>query len=68
MRIKNIGDSLTDEQKHIAKFWDDNPFELHISGHIMYATKKFSPPKHWMNIIGIAAKQKNLTFIETVQI
>ncbi len=68
MRIKNIGDSLTDEQKHIAKFWDDNPFELHISGHVMYATKKFSPPGHWMNIIGIAAKQKNLTFIETVQI
>jgi hypothetical protein len=23
MQIKNIGDSLTDEQKHIAKFWDD---------------------------------------------
>ncbi len=68
MRIKNIGDSLTDEQKHIAKFWDDNPFELHISGHVMYATKKFSPPGHWMNIIGIAAKQKNLTFIKTVQI
>ena len=68
MQIKNIGDSLTEEQKHIAKFWDDNPFELHISGHVMYATKKFSPPGHWMNIIGIAAKQKNLSFIQTVKI
>ncbi len=34
----------------------------------MYATKKFSPPGHWMNIIGIAAKEKKLNFIETVKI
>jgi hypothetical protein len=23
MAVKNAGDSLTDEQKHIAEFWDD---------------------------------------------
>ncbi|MEO7523034.1 MAG: vanadium-dependent haloperoxidase [Ferruginibacter sp.] len=68
MLIKTLVDSLTDEQKHIAKFWDDNPFELHISGHVMYATKKFSPPGHWMNIIGVAAKQKALSFNQTIQV
>ncbi len=32
----------------------------------MYATKKFSPPGHWMNIVGIAAKTANADFSTTV--
>src|SRR5690606_12077849 len=43
LEVKNVGDSLTEEQKHIADFWDDNPFKLNVQGHVMYATKKFSP-------------------------
>ena len=66
LEVKNIGDSLTDEQKHIADFWDDNPFKLNVTGHVMYATKKFSPPGHWMNIIGIAAKKAGADFNTTV--
>lgn len=64
--VKNIGDSLTDEQKHIADFWDDNPFKLNVSGHVMFATKKFSPAGHWMNIVGIAAKEAKADFATTV--
>lgn len=63
--VKNTGDSLTDEQKHIADFWDDNPFKLNVVGHVMYATKKFSPAGHWMNIVGIIAQKKNANFSET---
>ena len=66
MLVKNTGDSLTPEQKHIAEFWDDNPFKLNVSGHVMYGTKKFSPPGHWMSIIGIAAKKANSDFQTTV--
>lgn len=66
MAIKNAGDSLTDEQKHIADFWDDNPFKLNVSGHVMFSTKKFSPPGHWMNIVGIAAKKAHTDFATTV--
>ncbi|HEX5654248.1 MAG TPA: vanadium-dependent haloperoxidase [Chitinophagaceae bacterium] len=66
LEVKNIGDSLTDEQKHIADFWDDNPFKMNVSGHIMFATKKFSPPGHWMNIVGIAAKSAGADFNTTV--
>lgn len=66
MEVKNIGDSLTDEQKHIADFWDDNPFKMNVSGHVMFATKKFSPPGHWMNIVGIAAKTIGADFNTTV--
>jgi hypothetical protein len=66
MEVKHIGDSLTDEQKHIAEFFDDNPFNLHVTGHVMYATKKFSPPGHWMNIVGIAAEKSGTDFATTV--
>jgi hypothetical protein len=64
--VKNAVDSLNDEQKHIAEFWDDNPFKLNVSGHFSFGTKKFSPPGHWMSIVGIAAKKANLDFGATV--
>ena len=66
MDIKNAGDSLTSEQAHIADFWDDNPFKLNVSGHLMFGTKKFSPPGHWMSIVGIAAEKANADFGTTV--
>lgn len=66
IEVKNIGDSLTEEQKHIADFFDDNPFKLNVSGHLMFATKKFSPPGHWMNIVGIAAQKSGADFNKTV--
>jgi hypothetical protein len=54
MEVKTIGENLTDEQKHIADFWDDNPFKLNVVGHVNFVTKKFSPPRsldehscHW---------------------
>jgi hypothetical protein len=66
MEVKNTGDSLTDEQKQIAGFWDDNPFNLVVVGHASYAVKKFSPPGHWMNIVGIASKKTDADFNTTV--
>jgi hypothetical protein len=66
IEVKKVSDSLTDEQKHIADFWDDNPFKMNVSGHVMYATKKFSPAGHWMNITGIGAKKANADFNTTV--
>jgi hypothetical protein len=66
MEVKNTVANLTEEQKQIADFFDDNPFNLHVTGHVMYATKKFSPPGHWMNIVGIAAQQAKADFNKTV--
>jgi hypothetical protein len=64
MMVKNAVDSLTDEQKHIANFWDDNPFKVNVNGHAMFSTKKFSPPGHWMSIVGIANKKAKGSFEE----
>lgn len=66
MAVKNAGDSLTDEQKHIAEFWDDLGTRMNVEGHVMFVTKKFSPPGHWMNIVGIAAEKAKLDFSTTV--
>jgi hypothetical protein len=66
MEVKTIGDSLDEEKRHIADFWDDNPFKMNVTGHVMFATKKFSPPGHWMNIVGIAARKADADFNATV--
>ncbi len=66
MLIKNAIDSITPEQRHMAEFWDDNPFKLNVSGHVMFGTKKFSPPGHWMSIVGIAAEKAKADFGTTV--
>ncbi len=64
--VENTGDSLSKEQVFIANFWDDNPFKLNVSGHTMFGTKKFSPPGHWMGIVGIAAKTAKADYNTTV--
>ncbi len=66
MAVKNAVDSLSDEQKHIAEFWDDLGGKLNVSGHVMFITKKFSPPGHWMNIVGIASQKAKASFRKTV--
>lgn len=66
MAIKNAGDSLTDEQKHIADFWDDLGTRTIVEGHVMFTAKKFSPTGHWMNIVGIAAEKQKADFSTTV--
>ncbi|MEO7531642.1 MAG: vanadium-dependent haloperoxidase, partial [Sediminibacterium sp.] len=66
MAIKNAIDSLTPEQKHMAEFWDDNPFKMNVTGHVMYGSKKFSPPGHWTSVIGIAAKKAGFDYAATV--
>ncbi|MDP9081087.1 MAG: vanadium-dependent haloperoxidase [Bacteroidota bacterium] len=66
MMIMNAGNKLDPEQTHIADFWDDNPGKLNVLGHVMFITKKFSPPGHWMSVTGIAAGQAKADFPTTV--
>ena len=66
MLSKHAIENLTPEQKHIADFWDDNPFKLNVSGHVMFGSKKFSPGGHWMSIVGIAAEKAKAGFATTV--
>lgn len=41
----------------IARYWDDNPFVLEHSGHMMFANKKITPGGHWIGITAIANRK-----------
>lgn len=56
--VYTIGVNLSDEQRTIARYWDDNPFVTEHSGHLMYGNKKITPVGHWMGITAIAAQKK----------
>ncbi len=57
--VYKIGKNLSETQKEIARYWDDNPFVVEHSGHMMFANKKITPGGHWMGITAIASKQTN---------
>jgi len=55
--VYEVNKNLTPEQMTIARFWDDNPFVIEHSGHMMFGNKKITPGGHWMGICSIATKQ-----------
>jgi len=62
-----LNKNLTDEQKLIARFWDDNPFVVQHSGHMMFADKKITPGGHWIGITSIACKQTHANAAKIAQ-
>jgi hypothetical protein len=65
MEVYETGRKLTDEQRTIAAFWDDNAYVMHVQGHTMFATKKATPVGHWMAIIATAARKANADAIRS---
>lgn len=65
MEVYNIGRNLTEEEKTIAKYWDDNPFVIEHSGHMMFGNKKITPGGHWMGIAAIAAQSTKADPVKT---
>ncbi|WP_345156722.1 vanadium-dependent haloperoxidase [Pontibacter saemangeumensis] len=67
MEVHTVTSNLSEEQVQIASFWDCNPFVMHTTGHVMYATKKITPGGHWLGITGIATRQANADMMETLE-
>jgi hypothetical protein len=65
--VYTISKNLTEEQRLIARYWDDNPFVMEHTGHLMFANKKITPGGHWMGIAAIAAKQTNADEVKTAK-
>jgi PAP2 superfamily len=61
------GNTLTDEEKNIAWFWDDNAFVMNVQGHVMFADKKMTPGGHWLAITKTICKQQKTDFMQTIQ-
>jgi hypothetical protein len=58
---------LNEEQKNIARFWDDNAAAVTHVGHMMYANKKPSPGGHWMNITAVACRKDSADILRSAQ-
>jgi len=62
-----MSNALTEEQKTIARYWDDNPFVSEHKGHLTYANKKTTPVGHWMGITAILASQSKKDELEVAK-
>ncbi len=67
MEVYTVSKSLTEEQKNIARFWDDNAAAITYKGHMMFANKKPSPGGHWMNITSIACKKVGFDWMQSAE-
>ncbi len=65
--VYEIGKNLTEEQKRIAWFWDDNPFVMNVVGHVMFANKKMTPGGHWLAIHETVSRKTNASFDKSVE-
>jgi len=65
--VYDISKSLTPAQKEIAKYWDDNPFVVEHSGHMMFGNKKITPGGHWMGIAAQIIKQEKADPVKAAQ-
>lgn len=67
LEVYTINKDLTEEQMTIARYWDDNPFVIEHSGHMMFGNKKITPGGHWMGICAIASKQSDADAVKTAR-
>ncbi|RYE36566.1 MAG: phosphatase PAP2 family protein [Sphingobacteriaceae bacterium] len=67
LEVYNQSKSLTQEQKDIARYWDDNPFVVEHAGHMTFANKKITPGGHWIGITAIACKKVHADAVKTAQ-
>ncbi|MGI9180857.1 MAG: vanadium-dependent haloperoxidase [Longimicrobiaceae bacterium] len=65
--VYEAGKQLTDEQRQIAEFWNNNPYTMNIRGHAMFATKKVTPGGHWMGIVAIAARKSGADLMQSTE-
>lgn len=66
MYVYDISQKLTEEEKQIAKFWDNNPYIVEHHGHMMIGVKKVGPAGHWLGIAGMAGKEHKTDFSESI--
>lgn len=67
IEVYEVIKNLTDEQKAIATFWDNNPFVMVYEGHLEYAIKKISPGGHWIQITALAAQHTKADMMKAAE-
>ena len=65
--VYTVNINLSDSEKTIASYWDDNPFVMQHAGHLAFADKKITPGGHWMGITAIACRTSNADAVKTAE-
>lgn len=66
--VFSISKNLTEEQKRVAWFWDDNAFVVDVQGHSMSASKKLTPGGHWLMIAQRFCREQNLSAAKSAEV
>lgn len=66
--VYTIGKRQDKSEQSIAYFWDDNAFVTNVAGHVMFASKKMTPPGHWLAIATTLARQQKLTMVQVSEL
>lgn len=67
LEVYNIGRKLTEEQRTIALYWNDNPNTSLHRGHAILNVKWMTPPAHWINISAEASRLKGQGMMEALE-
>jgi hypothetical protein len=67
LRVYNQSFKLTEEQKKMATFWDDNPNVTEHRGHMVVQVHKIAPPGHWLNIVHQISQRENSDLFKTTK-
>jgi PAP2 superfamily len=65
--VCEIGKNVDSVKQETGMYWDDNPFQVTVSGHLMIGMKKISPGGHWMTIASAACRKANTNFPQTAE-
>ena len=68
LEVLEMNRNLTEEQKATGWYWDDNPYAVEASGHLMQARKKISPGGHWVLIASAACRQANADIMRSASV
>ena len=68
LEVISTNKSLTDEQRQIANFWNDNPVLTNYHGHFIFNSRQISPGGHWMNIAERVLRDKNASMVRSLEV
>jgi hypothetical protein len=67
MEIYHLSKNLTEEQKLIAQFWDDNPNISYTKGHVTFFKQKLTPAGHWLSITSDVIEDRSLGLMQAAE-
>jgi len=68
MEVMEVKSNLTDEQREIANFWNDNPVLTNYHGHFVFNSRQISPGGHWMNIAQRVLEDQSASMVRCYEV